>query len=207
MSEDPQSWSKERKNCERVKRALMSQSPVIIFLKTALDRLNCNIEAKDISCQPCDAQSTGGYIPGKGIVLCENRLYTKKMAENTIAHEMIHMFDDHRFEVDWNNLRHQACSEIRASSMSGECRWTKELRFGNIKTFRKHHQECVKRRATISVQGNPNCKSKEQAEAIVEEVFNSCFNDFRPFEKSTFAVVLFIHFFLRTNYSFFRLVY
>lgn len=29
-----------------------------------------------------------------------------------MAHELIHAFDHCRFKVDWNNLRHHACSEV-----------------------------------------------------------------------------------------------
>ncbi|EPX71758.1 inner membrane peptidase Atp23 [Schizosaccharomyces octosporus yFS286] len=175
--------SREKRNCERVKKALLSDSPILVFLKKSLGYLNSDFDASDIRCEPCDEKTSGGFVPGKGIVLCENRIYSQKMAENTIAHEMIHWFDDCRFHVNWEDLRHHACSEIRASSLSGECRWTKELFYGNIHTFRKHHQECVKRRATLSVQGNPKCQSKNQAEMIVQEVFASCFRDTRPFEK------------------------
>jgi hypothetical protein len=32
--------------------------------------------------------------------------------ENTMLHEMIHMFDHCRFNVNWLNLRHHACSEV-----------------------------------------------------------------------------------------------
>ncbi|KAF9047227.1 hypothetical protein BDP27DRAFT_1517384 [Rhodocollybia butyracea] len=35
------------------------------------------------------------------------------------------MFDEFRFKVDWNNLRHHACSEIHVSNLSGD---TRELR-------------------------------------------------------------------------------
>lgn len=31
-------------------------------------------------------------------------------------HEMIHAFDHCRFEVDWGNLRHHACSEVSLAS-------------------------------------------------------------------------------------------
>lgn len=38
----------------------------------------------------------------------------KKHMEDTIAHEMVHMFDHCRFKLDWHNLRHVACTEVRA---------------------------------------------------------------------------------------------
>jgi hypothetical protein len=32
--------------------------------------------------------------------------------EDTIVHEMIHAFDHCRFDVNWLDLRHHACSEV-----------------------------------------------------------------------------------------------
>jgi inner membrane protease ATP23 len=44
-------------------------------------------------------------------------------------------------------------------------------------------QACVRRRAVISVMANPNCHDKESAERAVNEleVWESCFNDTKPF--------------------------
>jgi len=42
---------------------------------------------------------------------------------------------------------------------------------------------CVRRRAILSVAANPNCKSKEEAERVVNEVWESCSNDTRPFDE------------------------
>ncbi len=47
----------------------------------------------------------------------------------------------------------------------------------------QQHQECVRRRAIISVTNHPLCGDKKQAEKIVGEVFESCFADTRPFDE------------------------
>lgn len=52
-----------------------------------------------------------------------------------------------------------------------------------IFNFSQGHQKCVRRRAVLSVRANPNCKSDEQAVQVVNQVFDSCFNDTRPFEE------------------------
>lgn len=44
-------------------------------------------------------------------------------------------------------------------------------------------QACVRRRAILSVAANPNCKSKEEAESVVNQVWESCFPDTRPFDE------------------------
>jgi len=72
--------------------------------------------------------------------------------------------------------------QIRASNLSGDCRYARELRRGHI-SFAKNHQACVRRQAVASVMANPSCPDKETAERVVNEVWDSCFNDTRPFDE------------------------
>lgn len=44
-------------------------------------------------------------------------------------------------------------------------------------------QVCARRRAVLSVIDNPACPDKAAAERAVDEVWNSCFNDTRPFDE------------------------
>jgi inner membrane protease ATP23 len=71
---------------------------------------------------------------------------------------------------------------VRAANLSGDCRWTREVGRG-FYAFNKQHQACVKRRAVLSVIANPACAGREQAEQAVNEVFDSCFKDTRPFDE------------------------
>jgi inner membrane protease ATP23 len=92
-----------------------------------------------------------------------------------------------------------ALPQIRANSLSGDCSWGREIQRG-ILSFSKQHQvgtrdllhhanaktisqTCVRRRAVMSVMANPNCPDKESAERAVNEVWESCFNDTRPFDE------------------------
>ena len=99
---------------------------------------------------------------------------------------MIHAYDHLRFHVDSeSNLRHAACMEIRASSLSGECRWSREFFTKGQWRVSQQHQECVRRRAILSVMARPGCEGKggeERARSVVDEVWESCFADTRPFD-------------------------
>jgi hypothetical protein len=44
-------------------------------------------------------------------------------------------------------------------------------------------QACVRRRAVLSVAANPACPDVETAERAVNEVWDSCFPDTRPFDE------------------------
>lgn len=106
----------------------------------------------------------------------ENELHTHK----TIVHELIHAIDKCRTNMDpLHNCIHIACTEIRAENLSGECSFWKEI--PRMSKFAGHGQECVRRRAILSVRGNPNCASR--AEELVDAAMFRCFQDVYPFER------------------------
>lgn len=143
------------------------------------------------------------------MLICANNIKDPSVVEDTIAHEMVHAYDHLRFKADFeNNLRHAACSEvrddnfiplcvmfskgvwfgcsfsqIRASSLSGECRWAREFFARKQWKLTQQHQECVRRRAVCSLIARPACKDEAHAERVVNEVWDSCFRDTRPFDE------------------------
>nr|GMD54740.1 mitochondrial inner membrane protease ATP23-like [Ipomoea batatas] len=85
--------------------------------------------------------------------------------------------------MDWGNRTHRACTEIRASRLSGDCHFLRELLRGNFKII-GHEQACVKRRVVNSMTGtNTNC-SKIAATIAMEVVWDTCYNDTAPFDKA-----------------------
>jgi len=86
-----------------------------VFLRKHLALTGCNVTNANLLCTPCDATRAGGFGHQSGtVLLCQNRFADKKHMEDTIAHELLHMYDHCRFNVDWTNLRHVACSEVCA---------------------------------------------------------------------------------------------
>lgn len=67
--------------------------------------------------------------------------------------------------------------------LSGECRWTREFFTNGQTKFTGHFQDCVRRRAALSVQMSPHCRDGAHAKSIVNEVFESCSADTRPFDE------------------------
>jgi len=67
--------------------------------------------------------------------------------------------------------------------LSGECRFGREVVGRGQWKITQQLQECVRRRATLSVMGQPGVKDDVQAAKIVNEVWDSCFNDTRPFDE------------------------
>ncbi|KAI8359720.1 peptidase M76 family-domain-containing protein [Mortierella sp. GBAus27b] len=172
----------DQRECERRKEKLIKNSPGVRFMMNNLAKAGCPLSKNMLQCAPCDITKSGGFSKDHGILLCSSGFFSQKHQEHTMIHEMIHMYDHCVFNVDWDNLRHHACSEVRAAALSGDCNWSREFKRG-IYTFTKQHQECVKRRAILSVEGNPSCPSRAAAERAVNAVFESCYNDTRPFDE------------------------
>ncbi|KAF2485221.1 peptidase M76 family-domain-containing protein [Neohortaea acidophila] len=180
------------RRCDENKKWLFKHSPIIRFMQTEIalldgskDGQSANITADNVRCRRCEpwqAQS-GGFDTEYGILVCANKLRNRGHLEDTLAHEMVHAYDHMRFKLDPYDLRHAACMEIRASTLSGECRWMREFFTRGQWNLTQQLQECVRRRAALSVAGRPGCKDDVQAAKVVNEVFDSCFNDTRPFDE------------------------
>jgi len=128
----------------------------------------------------------GGFDHKYGIMLCANYVEKRNMLEDVLAHEMVHAWDHVRFKTNLDHttsLREVACSEIRASNLSGECRWANEFFRNRIMSFTRHQEDCVRRRAVFSVKNRPNCQDDVEAVKVVNEVWDSCFRDTRPFDE------------------------
>ena len=52
------------------------------------------------------------------IVVCQNVARSSGMIQGILAHEMIHMFDACRHQLDFKNTEHLACTEIRAANLT-----------------------------------------------------------------------------------------
>ncbi|KAJ5707218.1 Mitochondrial inner membrane protease atp23 [Penicillium malachiteum] len=189
VARDDRNEVEDCKRCEDQRDFLLQYSeealsPVIRYLSDNIKQLGGDLHSHNIYCRRCTNRKAGGFDPEFGILLCANEMKDQGHLEDTLAHEMVHAYDHLRFKVNWtDNLRHAACSEIRASSLSGECRWSREFfRRGQWK-FTEQHQECVRRRAILSVRARPTCRDEAHATQVVNEVWGSCFRDTRPFDE------------------------
>ncbi|PMD55033.1 mitochondrial inner membrane protease atp23 [Hyaloscypha bicolor E] len=187
-----QNEARDCKSCDEWRDWCFKYSPTVIFLRKNIEALNGDLNAKNVRCRRCPTRRTedggfvrqgGGFSPDHGILICANEMRDRKHLEDTLAHEMVHAWDHLRWKVDWADLRHAACTEIRASSLSGECRFMREFWTRNNWKLTQQHQNCVRTRAVKSVMARPACKDDVQAVKVVNEVWDSCFSDTRPFDE------------------------
>ncbi|RDD44560.1 Mitochondrial inner membrane protease ATP23-like protein [Trichoplax sp. H2] len=169
--------------CEKWKNYAI-RSPYVKFMLESMKKLGCevNIE-KQLVCEPCSGNVLGGFDSrASQIVLCENTIYSPGCMKDVLTHELIHAYDHCRAHVDWRNIHHLACSEIRAANLSGDCFFWKE----NLARFnfglKQHQQKCVKDRAVKSILCVMDVDENEARNAV-DTVFDSCFADLDPFDR------------------------
>jgi len=219
-TEERQEWLLSR--CRGWKDDLIETSPVVRYLLQHISTLpapNSQPSSREtsqppasiplpINCGICSPmRSAGLFSPnepdpssptGGQVRLCADSLASKGHLEDVLSHELIHAYDHRRFQIDWTNLRHIACTEIRANALSGDCKWTREVDRHNF-NFARQRQICARRRAILSVAQHISAASKqpasaeeassakalasEQAEKVVDQVWSSCWTDTRPFDE------------------------
>ncbi|PNS96514.1 hypothetical protein POPTR_017G120800v4 [Populus trichocarpa] len=178
----PGSGSRTVKECEDMIRRSF-RTPMVRFFRENLEKAGCGVSENFFKAVNCDKSIAGGYVRGKGIMVCSNHMNIQDDVNQVIAHELIHAYDDcQAANLDWADCAHHACSEIRAGHLSGDCHYKRELLRGYIK-LRGHEQECVRRRVMKSVIANPHC-SEAAARDAMEAVWDVCYNDTRPFDRA-----------------------
>ncbi|KAI8434810.1 hypothetical protein MSG28_003317 [Choristoneura fumiferana] len=149
--------------------------------KENVEKLKCEQNVVECVKTICDYSVSGGYDPELNqIVVCQNVSTRKGMVQGVLVHEMIHMFDYCRNELDFKNMEHLACSEIRAANLT-HCSFTSAWSQGDASwsKIKKAHQDCVKTKALYSVLAVRQI-GKAEAVDIIEKVFPKCYADLEP---------------------------
>lgn len=178
---------------DNTQRILQTELPVFHLLESIRE---AGCEPPRIACVDCDSEKrkimSGFNSESNRLFLCfDAQPVTKgphslryEVFRMNVMHELVHAYDHCRANVDFSNLKHHACSEIRASALSSECNYRYEKKTGNasLKDYIGHFHECVKRRAATSISQNPNFDSMTMdAMDIVEDRYEQCYNDIQPF--------------------------
>ncbi|BFZ08630.1 hypothetical protein BsWGS_11669 [Bradybaena similaris] len=184
-------WYREDVNkfkCLAHVKSCMERNPKVKLMAGALESYGCPVNmGRHISCETCIKGVSGGFDPKTmQVVICQNTVQNRDVCCNVIAHELLHAFDSCRAKVDFENLRHLACTEIRAANMfhcSLAAAFTSgEATFFNVK---ERHQLCVKNKALQSVRLVRNVTELE-AMTVIDEVFDKCYNDTEPLGRRCF---------------------
>ncbi|KAK2576476.1 hypothetical protein KPH14_005807 [Odynerus spinipes] len=172
----------DKLKCEKHVYNCVKNNPLIHLMMAALNSSGCPFDIRrHISCESCDNSVTGGYDAELNqIVICHNTARSERKVQGVLAHEMVHMFDYCRNEMDFKNIEHIACTEIRAANLI-HCSFLSATVQGQASPFhvKKAHQACVKNLAKASVMAVRKV-TEPQARLVVEKVFPMCYNDLEP---------------------------
>lgn len=165
MADDPN--VSEGQVCQKLIDRTLSTSTAVKTLIAAMERAGCPVNRSFFSCERCEQDCQGGYDRDRGVILCQQHMQNSAaLIESTMVHELVHAFDDCRAHVNWTDLKHHACTEIRAANLSGDCSFPQELARGNF-NVRAQQQKCVRRRAELSVSMNPSSKGTRAPECAL----------------------------------------
>lgn len=105
----------------------LNKNETVTTLLDSITALGCEIPKDFFSCIKCDNKNiSGGFVqPGPNsletfkpkLIMNESVDMNKKVFETTLIHELIHAYDICRVKTNSLNCNHNACMEIRASSL------------------------------------------------------------------------------------------
>lgn len=96
---------------------------------------------RHIACEICHTSVNGGFDSDYNqIVICQNNTNAQTVA-SILTHEMIHMYDYCRNHLDFKNIDHLACTEIRAANLA-HCTFVEAVMNGetSVLNVNKGHQ-------------------------------------------------------------------
>lgn len=85
------------------------------------------------------------------IIICHNTAKSKESVQRTLAHEMVHMFDYCSNHLDFRDLEHLACTEIRAANLAHCAFLDAYAQTSGVFNVRQRHMVNLFRRHSIIV--------------------------------------------------------
>ena len=160
-------------------------SPLIKIMLGALSSQGCLTDSLEryISCDICKEgkfyENQGGYDEiNNQVFVCANNSKNYGIVHGTILRNLITMFDACTRKVDFKNVNHLACTEVRKANLAS-CNFMihftrNDSEFG----VKDQHAKCVANTAVDCLEMKIN--NRELAKQAVSHVFSKCYNDLEP---------------------------
>ena len=121
-----------------------------------MEKAGCAINRDFFKVDRCDQPVLGGFRPDAGVVICHNNISCRTDMENMLTHELVHAYDHCRNKnMNWLDLKQHACSEIRASNLSGDCHWVRDPTLVPIRPRRRGGRRSLRTFAVVSLRPSP----------------------------------------------------
>uniref|UniRef100_A0A0A9YWB9 Mitochondrial inner membrane protease ATP23 n=2 Tax=Lygus hesperus TaxID=30085 RepID=A0A0A9YWB9_LYGHE len=168
--------------CEKRVAKCFVKSKLVKLMAGALKSAGCEIDMRrHVVCEVCHPRVSGGFDPETNqIVICQNNSKDDGVVQGILTHEMIHMFDYCKNQIDFKNIDHLACTEIRAANLT-HCSFLSAVLQGDCSPFNfaNRHRHCVRSKAIISIVAVRDVSAELAAEAV-DRVFDRCYQDMEP---------------------------
>jgi len=152
----------------------------------SIPKFNLDFEAS----QPGSVDIDAGFDDENSqLVIFTSKIKSKRQLETLVVHELVHAYDHCRAHVNWSDLKHAACSEIRAYQIASQCAFEKRFEdwsglsilFENS-VNNDNYEKCLKLEALKSVLALKDVKEKDAIKTI-DEVYPKCAYDYAPFSQ------------------------
>ena len=159
--------------------------PLIKLMLGALKSNGCitDVYQRHVACDICkdgqDFLNQGGYDDSTNqVFLCANNIGKSfGKVHGTLLRNLIHMYDVCTRKVDFHNVNHLACMEIRKANLAG-CNLGIHMVRLNPFYIKDKHAECVAKTA-YQILGE-KIGNNEAAKIAVFNVFPKCYKDLEP---------------------------
>lgn len=189
--EAPYFWSKTRQqqvsNREKLTIEYLENNPYLKLIWESIERSGCNLNfSRHFSVEICEEgrgnEFAGTYDPNLNqVVICANNRQAHSFMVANLFKNMLEMFDNCTKKIEYNNVEHLACIEIRKANLGG-CNFQAYLEnIRKIGSFglKNQQENCVKASAIEELE-KVKFVPREKAEAAVEKVFDKCYKDLEP---------------------------
>ena len=159
--------------------------PLIKLMVSALEASGCKIDpTRHFACDICkpgrDIQNFGGYDEELNqVFFCADNATSSGLVHGVLLRNLIHMFDVCTKKVDFQNVDHLACMEVRKANLAN-CNYALYLaRTDAHFAVKKQHQICVENTA-VDFLVKTKFVDQKLAEEAVKRVFPKCYTDLEP---------------------------
>merc|ERR1719411_1942827 len=156
--------------------------PLVKLMLSSLKSQGCitDMFERHLSCDICkdssEFPSWGGYDDKNNqVFICANNVGSSfGQVHGTLLRNLIHMYDVCTRKVNFKDVNHLACMEIRKANIAG-CNLGIHMSRLNPFYIKDMHRECVFKTATYTL--SEKIDDKDLAEKAVTNVFRKCYND------------------------------
>ena len=163
--------------------------PLIKLMLSSLKAQGCitDVFERHVSCDICKDSNEfpmqGGFDDqnNQGFICSNNIGSSMGQVHGTLLRNLIHMYDVCTRKVNFKDVNHLACMEIRKANIAG-CNLGIHMSRLNPFYIKDQHRECVFKTATYTL--SEKIDDKDLAEKAVTNVFRKCYNDTEPIGRN-----------------------